>query len=200
MMRSTIIISSLVALSANTVSAQDIRPDLAALLHVCNQSVALSSPDPLDEIGIVVENLGFGLMRYEGDVVADGHQMGVRVSGGSQGLACAFRLNRREIAEQPLDPQPTLDAWAQALDQPGRETYFDPEIDGRVYFVCDADIRYRAVVFLRPFDETERRRASGRGIALTDDAVAVEFHAEPMSGEACAALNERLDTMDLRGT
>lgn len=199
-MRLSIICASIVALFAQAASAQDIRPDLAALLQACNDSVATFSPEPLSDIDIVVEDLGFGLMRYDGDIEADGHPMGVRISAGSGGLSCAFRLNRREITEQPLHPGSTLEAWAQAAEHQNRETYFDPDLGARVYFVCDADVGYRAVVFLREFDGTERRRASDRGVTLTDDSVAIEFFAEPMSSAACAALNERLDAMDLRGT
>lgn len=192
--------SATLALLVTAASAQEVQPELLGLLQACEQTVVTGSPDPMAEIDIIVPELLAGLFRFDGDVRVDGHPMEVQVMGGSGGWSCAFELNMQELTEQPPHPGPTLEAWVQTASPTPMETFLDPGIDARMYFVCDGDATFGAVVGLRDVPSRDRRQASERGVTLSDDAVAIRFRALPMSANECVALNERLDAEDLRGT
>lgn len=187
-------------LIVNAARAQEVQPELLGLLQACEQTVITSEPDPMSAVGIEVRELLAGLFRFEGDAMVDGHPMEIRVQGSGSGASCAFRLIAAEVSDQPPHPGPTLEAWLQTASPAPRETFFDPRFERRMYYVCDGDVTYGAAVEMREFTETERRRATERGVTLSDDAVALQFQALPMSANECAALNARLDAENLRGT
>lgn len=199
-MRFLFICASALSLTVNTASADEVQPELLALLQACEQSAVTASRDPLVEINIEVRELLAGLWRVEGDVIVDGQPMALDVRGSSYSVGCRFRLNHSELMEQPPHPGPTVEAWLQSADRPNLETYFDPQLDARVYFVCEGYVTYQTAVYLHTISDADRRRASDRGVALTDEAVAIGFQAQPLAASDCAGLNERIDDLDLRGT
>ncbi len=200
MVKSIHLASLLLLLGVNAAWAQNVRPQLLAVMMACEASVSDQSLAALDaaEIGYWPGRIA-GSFRGEPDVGGEAFALFVSVGEG-EATTCTLRQVRDYVSVPYREMEPTVEAWARQAVSTTRETYFDPGLAARVVYDCWATRPYRAIAELTRFSGRERTLARGQGIELPEHATALSLNVYPIDQNRCAAIDAALDEHDLRGT